>query len=302
MNLTVYQVDAFSRTPFGGNPAAVCITDQGLTPALMQAIAAEMAVSETAFLALDTGRLRWFTPEVEVELCGHGTLSVGAVLREQGMLGEGEGKTFETLSGPLSVSVQGEWLALDFPEQPATPCEPDSALLAALCIERSRVQCYAMNGPKVMVVVDEPALVEALAPDHVALRRLPGRGVVVSAPSADPAFDFISRYFSPSGRVRGRPGHRLGPLHPGPLLGRATRAHPADGPSGLPPQRRAASGAKAQRAACHTGSGPCDPQRRAASAECSKLGERACATAFGLRGPGGPGSASHRGDTVTARA
>ncbi|MEW7865149.1 PhzF family phenazine biosynthesis protein [Aeromonas diversa] len=197
MNLTVYQVDAFSRTPFGGNPAAVCITDQGLTPALMQAIAAEMAVSETAFLALDTGRLRWFTPEVEVELCGHGTLSVGAVLREQGMLGEGEGKTFETLSGPLSVSVQGEWLALDFPEQPATPCEPDSALLAALGIERSRVQCYAMNGPKVMVVVDEPALVEALAPDHVALRRLPGRGVVVSAPSADPAFDFISRYFSP---------------------------------------------------------------------------------------------------------
>lgn len=93
--------------------------------------------------------------------------------------------------------MQGEWLALDFPEQPAAPCEPDSALLVALGIERSRVQCYAMSGPKVMVVVDEPALVEALAPDYGALRRLPGRGVVVSAPSADPDFDFISRYFAP---------------------------------------------------------------------------------------------------------
>lgn len=102
MNLTVYQVDAFSRTPFGGNPAAVCITDQGLTQALMLAIAAEMAVSETAFLALDTGRLRWFTPEVEVELCGHGTLSVGAVLREQGILGEGGG---ENLRDPLRAPV-----------------------------------------------------------------------------------------------------------------------------------------------------------------------------------------------------
>ena len=197
MTLPIYLVDAFTDTPFRGNPAAVCIVETPLASALMQQIAAEMAVSETAFLCLSEMNLRWFTPQTEVALCGHGTLAVAKVLAEQNKLQTGQTLTFTTLSGPLSVTAEGERFTLDFPETPALPCPPDLPLLAALGIEPGAVSHFAMAGPKVLIVLEQPALLRQLAPDMAALRRLPGRGVVVSTPSDDPSFDLLSRYFAP---------------------------------------------------------------------------------------------------------
>lgn len=115
VDLDIYQVDSFTTQAFKGNPAGVCISQEPLNEALMFSIAEEMAVSETAFLVLNTMTLKWFTPEVEVKLCGHGTLATVHVLKEQGLVKTGDKVVFDTLSGELSATVRESSIELDFP-------------------------------------------------------------------------------------------------------------------------------------------------------------------------------------------
>ena len=197
MELEIYQVDAFSTRPFSGNPAGVCITPQGLETTTMQQIAAEMAVSETAFLALDEYRLRWFTPEAEVDLCGHGTLATAHILRQTGLLAVGESVVFTTLSGPLKATAGPDTIELDFPLLvPDMQYVQDEALLDALGLDASDVSACGKFGPKVMMVVEDAEIIDALKPRFQALSALPGRGVAITAPGHG-KYDFISRYFAP---------------------------------------------------------------------------------------------------------
>lgn len=197
MELPIYQVDAFSHGPFSGNPAAVCITPDALDSATMQKIAAEMAISETAFLTLNNHQLRWFTPLAEVDLCGHATLATAHILRQTGQLNVDERIEFSTLSGPLSATAREEVIELDFPlAQPDMHHVVDARILAALGIHESEVVACGKYGAKEMIVVEEAQLIERLKPDFQALAALPGRGVAVTAPGKD-RWDFVSRYFAP---------------------------------------------------------------------------------------------------------
>jgi len=197
VELEIYQVDAFSARPFSGNPAAVCITQQGLEPTLMLRIAEEMAVSETAFLTLADNNLRWFTPKVEVELCGHGTLATAHILRQTGRLQPGETVTFHTLSGPLAATAGDDSVALDFPLLiPEMQAQAPQALLSALGLTPQQVADYGTFGAKQLVVVHDAQTVRTLQPDFQALAALPGRGVAVTAPGEE-EYDMLSRYFAP---------------------------------------------------------------------------------------------------------
>lgn len=198
MELDIYQVDAFSGQAFSGNPAGVCITREPLDIGLMQAIAAEMAVSETAFLSLNDWRLRWFTPNVEVALCGHGTLATAHVLRQLELLGNGRSVVFHTLSGPLVVSCEGSMLTMDFPQATLDYQAPvTDALLSALALTRADVIASATFDTKLLLELADEAKLLALKPDFSALRRLPGRGVVLTALAATRSEDVVSRYFAP---------------------------------------------------------------------------------------------------------
>jgi PhzF family phenazine biosynthesis protein len=131
------QVDAFTSQPFSGNPAAVCVLDAPRETTWMQAVATEMNLSETAFLRRrhDGYSLRWFTPAVEVQLCGHATLAGAHVLWEEGRLRPDEQARFHTASGVLTAERQGEWISLDFPTRPERPVEPPPELIRALAVE-----------------------------------------------------------------------------------------------------------------------------------------------------------------------
>ncbi len=185
-----YQVQAFTTSIYGGNPAGVCLLDDWLPDATLQAIAGENGLSETAFLV---GRhLRWFTPAVEVVLCGHGTLATSHVLwRERGVTDAP--LVFDTLSGRLTVSRDGCRLVLDFPSRPANPCAAPSGLLASLGVPQARHVAKASEDW--LVVLDDEADVRALAPDFPRLAAAEARGVIVTARGHD--VDFVSRFFAP---------------------------------------------------------------------------------------------------------
>ncbi|UVM58281.1 PhzF family phenazine biosynthesis protein [Pseudomonas sp. B21-012] len=193
MQLEMFQVDAFSATAFGGNPAAVCPLEAWLADATLQQIAAENNLSETAFVVAngELFELRWFTPTVEVDLCGHATLAAAWVLFEQ--LGEQRDTLrFATRSGELRVRRDGARLAMDFPaRQPQALAVPEG-LLQALGLERIEA-LYRTDD--YLVVVDDPALVAALAPDFAALAAFDVRGIAVTAPGRE--VDFVSRWFGP---------------------------------------------------------------------------------------------------------
>lgn len=197
MELAIYQVDAFSNGPFSGNPAAVCITPDALDAATMQKIAAEMAVSETAFLAMGNRQLRWFTPLAEVDLCGHATLATAHILQQTNQLKVGESIEFTTLSGPLTATARQDGIELDFPLTPPDMNHvPNEHILAALGLHESERVACGRFGAKEMIVVGDAQLVDRLTPDFQALAALPGRGVAVTAPG-NGRYDFISRYFAP---------------------------------------------------------------------------------------------------------
>lgn len=202
MGAPLFHVDAFTDRPFAGNPAAVCVLSDVPEPesSWLQNVASELNLSETAFLRrADTGwRLRWFTPSVEVDLCGHATLASAHVLWEAGYARRGATIVFDTASGRLSAVERGEGeIELDFPAEPASPCPPPADLLASLGAASSRFT--GRNRLDHLVELNGEAAVRALAPDFRRLAAACGseRGVIVTAASDRPEFDFVSRYFAP---------------------------------------------------------------------------------------------------------
>lgn len=198
MELTLYQVDAFTTMPFAGNPAAVCVVEEDLSDDLMQAIANEMNLSETAFVrSRNEGKwhLRWFTPVAEVDLCGHATLATSHVLFEKGFVAAELPVHFETLSGALSVTRESSGLlVMDFPAEPATLHFPAELIDNALNQDCLR---HAANRMDALAEVADEKTLRGLRPDMSAIAALDVRGLIVTAPADDPDLDFVSRFFAP---------------------------------------------------------------------------------------------------------
>lgn len=195
--ITLYQVDAFTATPFSGNPAGVCLLPAAADPAWMAAVAKETGLPATAFVHADGDRfgLRWFTVTSELELCGHGTLASSHVLYESGRVARGEPIHFQSRGGPLTASTQDGWIELDFPATPEHEIATPPGLAEALGVDvryvgRGRFDC--------LVEVADEAAVRALRPDFVRLRAVDARGIIVTSRSQTPARDFVSRFFAPS--------------------------------------------------------------------------------------------------------
>ena len=199
MSLKITQVDAFSNRPFGGNPAAVCILQEPREAAWMQSVAREMNLSETSFLVPQNGgfNLRWFTPATEVDLCGHATLASAHVLWEQGVLGASEQARFHTRSGLLTADRKGEWIEMNFPATISEAVAPPPRFAEALGAEPKYV---GLNKFDYLVEFSDEQ-VRAMKPDLALLRALPVRGIIVTAQSSDPQFDFISRFFAPAAGI-----------------------------------------------------------------------------------------------------
>ncbi len=198
MTIRLFQVDAFSNKPFGGNSAAVCPLDHWLTDELMQQIAAENNLSETAFFVRENEhyRIRWFTPTTEVNLCGHATLASAYVLFHCLNIQE-DTVQFNSNSGPLFVerqSVEGkdDFLQMDFPQEPCTPCAVPKLLSAGL----GAMPRYTLSGEDLVAVFDKQSEVAALKPRFHILEQLPYRGIIVTAKGDD--VDFVCRFFAPA--------------------------------------------------------------------------------------------------------
>lgn len=197
MKLPLYQVDAFTASLFGGNPAAVCPLESWLDDAAMQAIAAENNLAETAFFVpeRDAFALRWFMPLNEVDLCGHATLASGFVVLNY-LRPEASSVDFTTRSGRLTVAREEEGFSLDLPTIPAEPCIPPDALIDGLGVTPHET-LKAVNG-NYMAVFDESDAVAALVPDMARIAALHPGGVIATAPAHEPDIDFVSRFFAPS--------------------------------------------------------------------------------------------------------
>ena len=191
----IFQIDAFTTRRFAGNPAAVMPMDRFLDDATLQAIAAENNLAETAFLVPEGGdyRLRWFTPTVEVPLCGHATLASAAAVMER--LEPGRDKViFHTASGPLTVNRTNGGYVMDFPARPSEPVATPPGLAQALGVVPVEVLSDTFN---FIALLENAQLVRELAPDIAAIARMDRSGVVVTAPG-DETYDFVSRYFAPA--------------------------------------------------------------------------------------------------------
>jgi len=190
-------VDAFTNRPFAGNPAAVCWLEAEADPQWMQAVAAEMNLSETAFVRrlCEDYELRWFTPTVEVDLCGHAPLATAHALFSAGLADRGRPIRFHTRSGVLTCTQSGEFLELDFPSTPPIPEEPPALLIDGLGV---KPMYFATSRFYSLVAVESAHVVRALQPDFQKLRKLPTLGIIVTAASDDLRFDFVSRFFAPA--------------------------------------------------------------------------------------------------------
>ena len=207
MPLPLFIVDAFTPRPFAGNPAAVCLLDSPTDADWMQRVAAEMNLSETAFVVArgdGSHDLRWFTPLAEVDLCGHATLASAHVLWERRMLGAGAAARFHTRSGLLVCERRERWIEMDLPALPPVACDAPDGLLEALRLASPR--WVGLSRFDVLVVVEDEDAVRAVAPDFAALRHTQARGVIVSSlgrqhaqrePDDAADVDFVSRYFAP---------------------------------------------------------------------------------------------------------
>ncbi len=197
MSTTIYQVDAFTSKPFAGNPAAVCLLPASAHEEWMQQVALELNLSETAFLHPDADgyHLRWFTPVAEVDLCGHATLASAHVLWETGELQADRKALFHTASGLLSARKEGDWIWMDFPALAYEKLTPPQELGVALGINPVFT---GANQFDLLVVVDSANDVKKLRPDFNRLHTVDSRGVIVTAPSDQPEYDFISRAFFPA--------------------------------------------------------------------------------------------------------
>lgn len=196
VGVNIYQVDSFTNEVFRGNPAAVCILTKPLDADWAQRVAAEMNLAETAFLypEVDGYGLRWFTPTVEVELCGHATLASAHILWERNYLGKEREVRFYTKSGLLIAKWHREWIELDFPATPATEVDPPACLMEALGLPLKYV---GLNKFDYLVEVESEEMVRSLEPDLALLRQLGTRGVIVTSASLNSEYDFVSRFFGP---------------------------------------------------------------------------------------------------------
>jgi PhzF family phenazine biosynthesis protein len=204
MSVRIVQVDAFTNRPFAGNPAAVCVLPAMPPEQWMRDVAREMNLSETAFLAPQDGgfRLRWFTPAVEVDLCGHATIASAHVLWEDGHLPLEATARFHTRSGLLPAAKRGDWIELDFPATIAEPAHPPAGLLEALSPGNTLAARFVGRSKfDYLIEVTSDKLLRALEPDHSSLRKLPARGIIVTARSDSPGFDFVSRFFAPGSGI-----------------------------------------------------------------------------------------------------
>lgn len=222
MGLLLHQVDAFTPVPFRGNPAAVLILEKPVSDSFMQLVAAEMNLSETAFVQVKDGPfgLRWFTPRAEVDLCGHATLASAHVLWETGRVDPADPIRFDTLSGTLEVTRTRDRLEMDFPSEPAEAIAITEAVRAAVSAD---VVEAGMNRLDYLVVLQSEEAVRNLQPDLDAVARLGSRGMIVTAGAHGSDYDFVSRYFAPQFGIPEDPvtgsthcclgpywGHRLG--------------------------------------------------------------------------------------------
>jgi PhzF family phenazine biosynthesis protein len=194
MRSPIFQVDAFTTERFAGNPAAVMPLEQFPADARLQAIASENNLAETAFLVrnADGYRIRWFTPTVEVPLCGHATLASAAVVMERLEPGRTE-VVFDSMSGPLPVTRTTNGYVLDFPKRPAERVATPQALVEALGVTPVEVLINAFN---YTALLDSARTVRELTPDFAAIARLDRDGVIVTA-AGDGPHDIVSRYFAP---------------------------------------------------------------------------------------------------------
>ena len=204
MGLPFYQIDAFTDRPFAGNPAAVCFLDGPRDDRWLQDVAREMNLSETAFLLSQAHgfHLRWFTPTVEVALCGHATLASAHALWETGRLRVDQCARFHTKSGLLTAERKGALIELDFPAKPEVSAPPPAGLAEALGCQLKYV---GRNAFDYLIEIEGEKTLRNLAPDFGALAKIPVRGVIVTSRSDSPEFDFISRFFAPASGVNEDP-------------------------------------------------------------------------------------------------
>lgn len=198
MGQRIWQVDAFTSEPFGGNPAAVCVMEASADERWMQNVAMEMNLAETAFVwpKGEIFRLRWFTPTQEVDLCGHATLAASHVLWEAGFLEKGTPALYETRSGQLTARWTEKGIELDFPADPPGETEAPEALLRAVGVEGRPVYCGKGRLGWLLELESETA-VRALAPDFRAMSAASDRPVCATARGTG-KHDFISRFFAPT--------------------------------------------------------------------------------------------------------
>ncbi len=200
MTIPLFHVDAFTEKPFSGNPAAVCILPGWKEDRWLQAVGAEMNLSETAFLVKreDHFDLRWFTPKVEVDMCGHATLASAYVIWQQGLATPGKEIRFSTRSGTLKAALRGQDIELDFPLMPEEPAQAPPGLTEALGLSPRYI---GKNQFDFLVEVDSEPVLRQMAPDFRLLATVEARGIIVTSLSADPNFDFVSRFFAPSAGI-----------------------------------------------------------------------------------------------------
>ena len=204
MPLSIIQVDAFTAKPFAGNPAAVCVLPAPREASWMQNVAREMNLSETAFLVRQTDGfdLRWFTPAVEVALCGHATLAGAHVLWECGHIKPDQQARFHTRSGLLTADRRGEWIEMDFPVKAEEAAEPPVRLSEAL---GAAMQYVGRNQFDYIVEVESESVLLGLKPNFTLLSEIPVRGVIVTARPETETYDFVSRFFAPASGVNEDP-------------------------------------------------------------------------------------------------
>lgn len=196
--MKIFQVDSFAHRPFSGNPAAVCVLDHTPDDSWLQGVALDMNLSETAFLLKEAAgwRLRWFTPAVEVDLCGHATLAAAHILYSYAYEAADATIRFHTRSGELQVQKEGDWLQMNFPAEKPTAAPPPDGMLEALGCKASFI---GKNRMDYLIEVASESQLRELDPDFQSLRKIPARGMIVTA-QADSAkgYDFASRFFGPA--------------------------------------------------------------------------------------------------------
>jgi PhzF family phenazine biosynthesis protein len=200
MTIEMYQVDAFTDKPFGGNPAAVCILNEPASDQWMQQLAQEMNLSETAYLLrqADGYSLRWFTPAVEVDLCGHATLASAHILWQTGLLPSDEEVHFHTKSGLLTANRQDDWIELNFPEEPEEPATPPDSLIEALGVAPKYV---GRNRFAFLLQLASEDEVRQVQPDFGLLLKSTSLGAMVTSRADSSQYDFVSRFFAPGAGI-----------------------------------------------------------------------------------------------------